>query len=243
MKRLLAFAAVLALVSTPALAGPAGALPVGTPVGQMEIDLGGGAGPRGLTVIYSDLATSGYYMNAGTTASYPLPVGDDIHATQGGNVTELVFGYANLGSGINWNLDLRFFANTALDGTVPPWPQGTATIATINVPALNFGGWIVTVTGLNVPVPQDFWIEGDYSGSYPNATPGSGDSTVGPLLTGNPGTIGDVGYSHDLFSQTGSVWGLTGLWADFVYAVSVPEPGMICLLAIGGLAVLRRRRA
>lgn len=228
MKRAVLLVAV-ATLSVSALAGIIDPIPVqGTfePIGER---------PRDDEVIYSDLGVSGNYVNVGTTATYTNPVGDDIHATSGGEITSFRMGYHSDSDG---TILVNFFDNDAADSVIPPWPPGSpAPLASYLVP-VQAGDFLLTVSGLSVVVGPDFWFEMDFSGAYGQTT---GIPDAGPAITGDSG--GTVGFSHNLFSQTGSLWGFTGgLWADFMLEFSiVPEPTAIGLLALGGVCVLRRR--
>lgn len=228
MKRAIALIALAALV-VPAMAGVATPTQTSTPATMMGSQRG--------TPIYADLVTAASYLNTGTTATYPLPVGDDIHAISGGTITSFQMGYYIPAGGTTGNILVNFFANDAVDSIVPPWPAGSPAPIASYLIGVQPGAWIVTITGVSVPVGQDFWFEEDWSNAYGQST---AIATGGPLLTKNAG--GTVGYSHSIYSQTGSTWGLTGAWADFVLSFSVvPEPATIGLLAIGGLLALRRR--
>ncbi len=240
MKKLVAFMAVAALATT-AFAGISNPVPAGTHINTATLDLGTGHVSRG-TTIYADLVTSGYYLNAGTSAAYPLPVGDDIHAISGGTITQFTFGYFNPATTGTFGIVASFFAGDPNDTSPPPIPTGfagpTSAIAWYTLTGLPVGAWFYTITGVNVPVGPDFFFEMDFSGAYFQA--GTGAVAAGPLLTLNPG--GTVGYSHNVFTQTGSLWGLGGPWADFVLSFDIiPEPATIGLLALAGLVVLRRR--
>jgi hypothetical protein len=230
MKKVLVMLALVGLLAAPAYAGIVNV----SPSGAVKVLP---AGPRGAP-IYADLTTSGYYMNAGTTASYPLPVGDDIHAISGGTITSFVLGYYTT-EAAPFNLHVRFYASDATDGGIPPTPPGAAP-APIADYVLNglpgAGGWFVTIPGVNVPVGQDFWFEEDWSNSW-GAIGATAVATGGPLIATSGGT---VGYSHSTFSQTGSLWGLS-IWADWVLEFDTPEPATIGLLAMAGLFILRRR--
>ncbi|UCG17638.1 MAG: PEP-CTERM sorting domain-containing protein [Phycisphaerales bacterium] len=233
MKRFAAVLALTGMVAVPAMAGVSAPLPVGTVVQEAVYDVGMG-GVRSGIVVYSDLTVSGFYLNAGSGATYPGPVGDDIHATSGGTITEFKLGYNNAGTGTTFDLDVAFYGNDPTDTLVPPPAPGTAPLlGSYTLTGLPVGAYILTVTGVSVPVGADFWFEADY---------GTADVDVGPIITGDPG--GAVGFSHDLYSQDGFTWDLGGSpWADFVHEFSiVPEPAMISMLVVGGLLALGRRR-
>jgi hypothetical protein len=238
MKKLVAFMAVAALATT-AFAGISNPVPASTHINTATLDLGTGQTTRG-TTIYADLVTSGYFFNCGTSASYPLPLGDDIHAISGGTITQFTFGYYNGATSGTFGIVASFFANDALDSTPPPTPTGfagpTSAIAWYTLTGLPVGAWYYTITGVSIPVGPNFFFEMDFSGAYFQA--GTGASFAGPLVTNNP--AGTVGYSHDLISQTGSLWG-SSLWADFTLSFDiVPEPASLLLLGLAGV-LLRRR--
>ncbi|MCB9849986.1 MAG: PEP-CTERM sorting domain-containing protein [Phycisphaerales bacterium] len=243
MRKMLAVAVVLCLAAMPAMAAVGNVSPVSTstlPVSKYNAQTGQltptTLGSRAGGTIYQDFTQSGYFLGQGLTASYTPAVGDDIHATAAGTMTSFTFayvlpsatasGFPNSGSAVTIN----FHANTAADGLVPPFPA-TPGFFSINVTGLPTGTHAIAVTGLSVPVGTDFWIEQDWAAN--------GVLRGGPILSTSGGTIG---YSHSIFSQTGSTWTLP-IWADFFLAVNiVPEPASIGLLAFGGLVVLRRRR-
>lgn len=230
MKNVFLMLALVGLLAAPALAGVVTA----SPASAVQI---APAGPRGAP-IYADLGTSGYYLNAGTTSTYPLPVGDDIHAISGGTITSLAIGYYTTDTG-PFNLHVAFFANDATDSTPPPYPLslGSAIASLVLNDMPGGGAWALTFTGLSIPVGQDFWFEEDWSNSYA-VVGATAVANGGPLLTmGTP----TVGTSHDLFSQTGSTWYLTGAYSNFYLEFDTPEPATIGLLALAGLMILRRR--
>lgn len=239
MKKLVAFMAVAAFATT-AFAGISQPMPAGTHINTATLDLGTGQTTRG-SAIYADLATSGYYFNIGSGASYPLPCADDIFAVADGPITSFSFGYYNPATTGTFGIVASFFDMDPNAFAAPPSPTGfagpTSAVAWYTLTGLPVGAWIYTITGVNVPVDSTFWFEMDFSGSYFQA--GTGAANAGPLVTNNPG--GTVGYSYDLYAQTGGLWG-SSLWADFTLAFNVvPEPATIGLLALAGLVVLRRR--
>lgn len=234
MKKVLVMLALVGLLSAPAFAGVINVSP------SSAIQLVPG-GPRG-TAIYSDLATIGSYTNAGTTATYPLPVGDDIHAISGGTITSFAVGYYTPDAG-TFNLHVRFYTNDATDTIIPPNPPG-GTPAPIgdyvlqNLPGA--GAWLITITGVSQVVGQDFWFEEDWSNSW-GASGATAVATGGPLLCTSPDPNG-AGSSHDVFSQTGSLWNFsTAGIANFALEFYIPEPATIGFLALAGLMILRRR--
>ncbi|HRX83707.1 MAG TPA: PEP-CTERM sorting domain-containing protein [Phycisphaerae bacterium] len=241
MRKLIAMVAVLAVAALPAIAGVGTALPVGSTMNFATMNAQSGVITPGISQnrvipIYADLNTALAYLNQGSGASYPLPVGDDIHATSGGTVTSFVFGYyvpTSVSGAGPFAVTIKFWPGDPTDSD-PPGFGGAASLTSFTLTGLPGGVNAFNITGLSVPVTADFYIEQDWAGN--------GVLNGGPLLTGNSG--GTVGYSHDGFSQTGSMWTLSsGTWSDFYYSVDVaPEPGTIALLALSGLAVLRRRR-
>jgi hypothetical protein len=234
------FGAVLvaALAASPATAAVGTALPAGSTINYSTMNYATGEIQPGIaqgraTPIYADLVTAASYLNQGTGSTYPLPAGDDIHAISGGTVTSFVFGYnvaAASGAG-PFSVTIGFWPGDATHSD-PPGFGGAAALTSFTLNGLPVGANAFNITGLSIPVGADFYIEQDWAGN--------GVLNAGPLLTGNAG--GTVGYSHNAFSQTGAMWGLGGIWADFYYSVSVPEPATIALLALSGFAVLRRRR-
>ena len=131
----------------------------------------------------------------------------------------MTLGYYVPGSTASFNLPVAFYTNTATDGVVP----GSGTVPATLITALTItglpgaGAWGITGIALpNVPVGENFWFEVDFAGA--------GLPAGGPLLTLNPG--GTIGYSHSLFAQTGSMWGLTGGWPTSISA-SCPSPARL----------------
>lgn len=214
-----------ALMVAPVMAGVTAPSPVTVTV------LDQSSGLRG-TPIYADLVTALSYLNNGSASTYPLPVGDDIHAIAGGTITSFTMGYyaPTVTTFQTFNLPVAFYTNTAGDFNVPG--GGAALNTAFTISGLPGGAIIVSITGVSIPVGADFWFEESWAAAV---------GTGGPLLTLNSG--GTVGYSHSWFSQTGTTWGLGTAWADFVLAFNVvPEPATICLMALGGLGLLIRRR-
>lgn len=222
MKRVIGIL-VVALIVMPVMAG----MSTATPFTATVTDESDGARSQ---YLYADLATCALYLNNGTASAYPLPVADDIHAVGNGlyPITQFTFGYY-APTVTNFQLTVAFYTNTPADGPVPG--AGAALITSLGIGGLPAGAWIVSVTGVNIMAGPDFWFEEHWASTTPLMANG------GPLLTCNPG--GTMGYSHNLFAQTGAKWVL-GVWSDFVLGF-VPEPASICLLALGGLAALRRR--
>lgn len=236
MKRGLLVLALMGLLVTPAMAGLAatpfaGQVNLATYNAQTGVLTMGQSNPRGVP-IYADLTTVGSYLNQGTSSTYPLPVGDDIHATGGGTVTSFVVGYyipTSSGTG-PFTVSYSFWGGTPTD--TGPFPgYGAPFLGGYNVGGLNPGAWAVNITGVSVPVGADFYIEQDFAGN--------GILNGGPLITGNAG--GTVGYSNSYFTQTGSLWTLS-IWADFYHSVSIPEPATLALFGMGVLVLVRRRR-
>ena len=222
MKRVIGILAV-ALIAMPVMAGMSTATPFTATVKDASSD-------ARFQYLYADLVTCGYYLNNGTGAAYPLPIADDIHAVGGGlyPITTFTFGYY-APTVTNFTLTVAFYTNGPGDTPVPG--AGAVTIAAYGIGPLPAGAWIISVTGVSVAAGPDFWFEEHWASTTPPMLNG------GPLLTCNPG--GTMGYSHNLFAQTGSTWVL-GVWSDFVLGF-IPEPASIFLLALGGLAALRRR--
>ncbi len=171
--------------------------------------------------------SSGYYYNTNG-----LEEGDDLEMTAGGQMDHFAFGYYDpSGDGaVTTSAEVRFYdiATFVGDGTDTPIVSYTVT----DLPGE--GGWIVGVD-LDTPspvLPANIVM----SVQLDNAVDAG-------LLIYDPPTIG---ASQDMFWLNDG----TGNWyyfggnpvANFALEVEmVPEPASLALLALGGLALLRRR--
>jgi hypothetical protein len=246
MRKVVAIMAVLGMAAVPALAFVGEALPAGAQIQYHTINaqtglISASGAPTGnrAPVIYADLVTSGYFANCGTQTLTTLDgFSDDIHATQGGTVTSITFAYfvsVQSGPAGLYPVDLSIWEGDPTDTTPLPPNQGNmlASFDNLMVPGADGVPHLVTLTGISVPLTgPDFYIDQGWGVN--------GVFRAGPLITGNSG--GTVGYSHNAFFYYGYSYAFSGTWSDFVYAVEVPEPMTIGLLAASGLVVLRRRR-
>jgi len=131
------------------------------------------------------------------------------------------------------SLTLSFYENDGLDAYLIPGVPGTPLWTTTCNNVLVNGPTTVVLSVPNVVVPDTFtWIA-------------SADSTVAGLATYNPPTVGS---SEDSFWDRDS---FDGQWYPLFFfgdpvanfgakVLAIPEPAMTGLLALGGLAVLRR---
>jgi hypothetical protein len=250
MRKVVAILAVLGMAAVPAMAAIVEAIPSGTPTQywtlnyQTGVLTAGSPGDRSVT-IYSDLVQSPYFANNGAN---PPPSGsgsidgfaDDIHAISGGTITSWTLGYfvsAQSGPPGNYPVRVSLWPLDPMNETAVPVDgpnAGAFFTADLSLPGADGLQHVVTLTGLSIAAPADFWAEQDWAGQ--------GVGRAGPIITANSG--GSPGYSHDVFSASSLLYYFgPGVWADFVNEFSiVPEPVTIGLLAAGGLVVLRRRR-
>ncbi len=221
-------------------------LPAGMSVQQLHYQLAADGtltpvqgGPRiGPVTLYSDTSTSGFFTppSAAGIGGQGVANSDDLHTVgaAGDIVNGFTFSYAQLASA-SFTATVAFYENTAGDGINPN--TGAALLAAFQVGPLPPGASIVTIDlmgGLEFALTgADIWAQT----TFPSAFAGS----IGPLITGDP--AGNVGFSDDLFEEGGNLFFFGGTpYADFVYEVfAVPEPGALALLAVGAVALLRRR--
>lgn len=188
------------------------------------------------TLIYDNAATplNSYF---GSQSEF----GDQITTPGGGWIADTFsFEYFATGLAGGETAKVRFYANDG-DGL---GEQNTGKPSTLlyESPSFNLvnGNVPVTVTDLvplNVLLPKSFtWTV------TPNGVTGS---EVFGLKLYNPPVVGSS--FDDIWQKEGSDWVLkqvTGNVANFgAQLVAVPEPGSVTLLALGGAALLLRRRA
>jgi hypothetical protein len=263
MKKLIASLAAVALFAAPALAELAHT-PIVIPKGSYTIEPAPDVVEEGTR--HSPANTAGIYNNlqlGHAQTQYRIPnnnggfVGDDLHMT-GNTITGYRWVYSDPGTGSHSSL-MAFFNNTPGDagpllGNTVTFVSGTQTYgAVFNITGLPNatsgnpgGGWLITVTLPTLATATDIWV-GFSSNSLTVGDP-SNLGLRGTNLSPGPAHPNEgVGSSHNLH------W--SGFYASppytsfFTHAgggnfrqAALPEPGVACVLALGGLAVLRRRK-
>ncbi|MBU0638664.1 MAG: PEP-CTERM sorting domain-containing protein [Planctomycetes bacterium] len=197
-------------------------------IGQVQ-GLGGPANDDNL--VYDQRATNGYYTAFATDDVYK---GELYETTAGGAWTMNAFhiGVVVPAAG-QFTFPIEFY-----DNNPGYYPSAGYFVGGYNVSA-NFpsaGGWTlqVDIAGLNFAGP-DVWMCYDYAGTG-----------TGVLHVDSPPTIGTNYFDNGWIELDGT--GYHWWWyggtpnADLYGALNmVPEPGTIALLALGGLALIRRR--
>jgi hypothetical protein len=181
---------------------------------------------------------SGTALNAMHVIAPGTQAGDQIHLAPFSSIIRQVTAfqfeyYSELSPEAGKTATLRFFANDGIGG-VPGselYNSGSFDLAG--------GGYnTVSVTDISVDVPDVFTWTLSVSGL------GAGEK-VG-LLVYNPPTVGLS--ANDFWVNSANVWSLNqlnsgGTVANFsARVIAVPEPGVVALLALGGIALVATRR-
>lgn len=258
MKKLFACLALMGLLATPAMAELV-AMPAGSAVG-VDIPLDGGVGPRtvpysgGVGEVYDNLPSQ---VGGPSNVAFAWGVGagvwmlDDVQSMAGTTFTHahmLVQGFVQTGQ-LHSHI-VAYYSNNAANshvgtillttgggpaaflytGLVGP-PAGYAQFWSLGHPAVvapNGAMWM----GLNSLNGLSYW------GNAGTTPPGIGTSN--PAVMAVPGiTVTPIPNSSPFFPVS-LVPNTTG---NMNWAVGVPEPTTIAVLAIGGLLALRRRKA
>jgi hypothetical protein len=264
MKKLIASLAAVALFAAPALAElahPGITIPKGSyTIEPADVDDGTRHDPANLAGNYNNLQ-----LGHAPQTQYRIPnnlggfVGDDLHMV-GTTVTGYRWVYSDPGA-FSHSSSLAFFnmANPAdggpLLGNTVTFVSGTITYgavfnvtglpeATVNNPG---GGWLITVGLPALTTATDIWV-----GLASNSLTVSPPNTLGlrgtDLNQNVPaGSNEGVGFSHNLhwsgFAATAPQTSFfTNAGGGNFRMAALPEPAVACLLALGGLVVLRRRK-
>lgn len=193
-------------------------------------------------VVYDNTATA----TTGSWAPYgfrgfwhfsPDPIGDQITLLAGTDrtITEFHLLLSSTAETTLSSLTLSFYKNDGLDSNLNPGAPGTQ-LWTTTVNDVLVNGPITVVFGVpNVIVPDTFtWMAG-------------AESDVAGLATYNSPTIGssdDTYWDRDSFDGE---WYRQWLAGDPVAnfgarVLAIPEPAMMSLLVLGGLAIAWRKR-
>jgi hypothetical protein len=258
MRKVVAMMAVLGMAAVPALADIA---PIQITKGMytyQPVDVGGNRGldPNNVAGIYNNLQIGNAQTQYRIPNNQGMMVGDDLHMT-GNVVTGVRWVYSDPGVGSHTSL-VGFFNQDGSD--TGPVAGNTATFTSLGstyaalfsitglpnaTPGNPGGGWLITVGLPSIPTTNDIWI-GFQSNSLTAPNPAN-MGLRGTNLVPGPGE--GVGSSHNLHW---SGFNTTPPYTTFfphagggnfrVNVLGTPEPAVACLLALGGLVVLRRRK-
>ncbi len=229
---------------------------------------GGGAGPL-IGNLYDNILTiNGGAATAGCFGAFGCDIpatqafmdwtntqaqwGDDLHGISAGGtgpavVTRLRYGYANTVATSTHIIKIYDMVPPSVVPSVTSVIQKGILLASITVVGNPTGAFLVTVTALNIQLPQTaVWIKFEEVGQ---GFPGTF------WLTGGAGN--GVGFSHPGLVYSA---GTTNIWLpyDFFYVpltgyvasniqvalsgFNIPAPAVMSLLGVAGLVTLRRRR-
>ncbi len=245
---------------------------------------GGGAGPNignlydNILTINGGAATAGFLGAFGTTPGTQAFVdwvgtqaqwSDDLHGISAGGagpavVTKIRYGYTNTLATTTHIIKIYDMIPPSVVPTITTLIEKGPLIASVVIPGQLFGtgAFMVTVTGLNIQLPQSaVWIKFEETGPGFPATfwmSGGAGGAVNPngdsygVGTSHPG----VAYSYKYPYPPGGTYNLWLPFPYFQFAVGyvasniqvslsgfhIPAPAVMSLLGLGGLVTLRRRR-
>ncbi len=226
------------------------------------LTINGGAATAGFFGPFADIPGAEAFVDwVGTQAQY----GDDLHGISAGGpgpavVTRLRYGYSNQVATTTHIIKLYDMLTPSKTHTGTILVTKGALLASVVVEGNPTGQFLVTVTNLNIQLPQSaVWIKFAESGpGFPQTFWLSGGAGGAP----NPdGEVFGVGNSHNGITYTNktdppypyNVWVVPYFFFTTVGYVSwniqvslsgfhVPAPAVMWLLGVAGLVTLRRRR-
>jgi hypothetical protein len=168
--------------------------PEPVPIGDVAFNYWGGGNDRGSTVVYSNLEQSTdpneFYLPQTETG---VPYGDDLHLTAAGWMDAFTFAYYDPEGGTALSqVDVLFYENDPENSDFPGGDPGSLLLGSYTVMDLPGDGahvFSVDVSANPLLLPEDIWIEFDFSNS-----PEAG------LVLYDPPTVGS---SDDLFEVHG----------------------------------------
>lgn len=168
--------------------------PKPVPIGDVTFHYWGGGTDRGSTVVYSNLEQSTdpneFYVPQ-TEAG--VPYGDDLHLIAAGSMDGFRFTYFDPEGGTALSqVDVLFYENDPNNSDFPGGDPGSTLLGSYTVTDLPGDGahvFPVDVSATPLSLPEDIWIEFDFS-----------DSPEAGLVLYNPPTVGS---GADLFEVHG----------------------------------------
>ena len=177
-------------VCSAALAWP----PMPRPIGDVTFHYWGEVHGRGSTVVYSNLEQSTdpneFYLPQSEAG---VPYGDDLHLTAGGWMDGFTFAYYDPAGGAALSqVDVLFYENDPNNSDFPGGDPNSTLLGSYTVTDLPGDGahiFAVDVSDSPLSLPEDIWVEFDFS-----------DSPEAGLVLYDPPTVGS---SADLFEVHG----------------------------------------